>query len=518
MQKITMVIFILTLFLAMSLFAQTAGDYRTKASGNWSAAQNWQRYNGSSWAAIGTPPTGAETITILSTDSIFVDVAVSISDTLINQGVVEPNGMLTFTSGGTYQHDRNAGRVPISTWAEGSTMLLTGTTDTPPEDRDQNYYNLTFNTPGLLANFNMGFDGNTIGGNVRVIDTGGARWYLTSALANDTSIVTLMGDVIVEGGAFSSQGTSNALTTIVIHQYGNIIVTGGNFSVARGSQGSGSGSTRWYIHEGNFSMSNATTQNSNAANAWFVFDKDGVQTLTLGEGNTLTALPIEVSSGTMLDMGSSVLAGAGIFTLNEGAMIMTALAGGVNDIFSGVTATVTLQTGSSYGFNGTAAQVTSVLMPDTVTDLTINNAAGVTLSKATTINGVLHLISGVFDNTIPFTLGPNGSISNEGGSLLHPTAVESPNMTIPKTFFIAQNYPNPFNPSTTIRFGLPQAAQVTFKIFDINGQEVETLLLGRKNAGIHTLIFNAVHLSSGVYFYQIQAGTNVQVKRMLLLK
>jgi hypothetical protein len=528
MKNIATKVFVFTLIAILSptLFAQTAGDYRTKASGDWNKAQNWEKFNGSVWGPIGTPPTGSETITVTSTetrtDSIFVNIAVSITGTLINQGIVEDNGMLTIADGGTYQHDRDAGRVPNCIWGVGSTMLITGvtglTTGDPPDDRNQNYYNLTFDTPDLIPNLNMGLDDNTIGGDVRVINTGIARWYLTSAQPMDTSIVTIMGDVIVEDGAFSVQGTSNALTTFIVYHYGNINVTGGNFSISRGSQGNGT--TTWYIYEGDFSMSNATTQSSTSTpgGARFVFAKNGTQTLTLGAGNTLTALPIEVSDSTTLDMGASALAGSGIFVANTGATLMTTLTGGISEIFSAVTADVTLEDESSYVFNGTTAQVTSAMMPDTVTNLTIDNAAGVTLSQSTVINGVLRLVSGVFDNTIPFTLGPNGSISYEGGSLKVPVSVDSRQSNIPESFFVEQNYPNPFNPSTSIRFGLPLASHVTVKVFNMLGQEVAALFDGRKDAGSHLLQFNAAELSAGIYFYRIQAGDNMQIKRMVLVK
>lgn len=508
----------LTLILSSSLLAQSAGDYRTRASGDWSNAQIWQRFNGASWVNIGTPPTGTETVTVQTADSVFVNVAVSITGKLVNQGIVEPSVNLSIANGGTYQHDRDGGRVPLATWQEGSTILITSVTGVAPNDRDQDFYNVTFNTPGLLSNLNMNLNGNTIGGDIRVINSGSARWYLTTALATDTAIVTIMGDVIVEAGQFSVQGTSNAQTVFEVHHYGNIVVTGGNLAIARGSQGSGSGSTRWYLHEGNFSMSNATTQNSNPANAWFVFDKDSVQTLTLGAGNTLTALPIEVNGGTTLDMGASALAGSGIFTLNEGATLMTALAGGVAEIFNTVTGTVTLADGSGFGFNGTTTQVTSSRMPATVTDLIINNPAGVTLSQATTINGKLRLMAGVFDNTIPFTLGPNGSISYEGGSLKFTVSVESRERNLPESFFIEQNYPNPFNPSTTIRFGLPSASHVTVEVFNMLGQKVATLFDGRKDAGVHDLQFDAANFTSGVYLYRIQARDVVSIKRMVLGK
>jgi hypothetical protein len=456
MQKITVLIFVLILLISTSLISQSVGDYQTRSSGDWSNAQIWQRYNGSSWVNVATPPTGAETIMVLSPDSVFVNVPVTITDTLINQGIIDAADSLTVTigNGGVYQHDRDAGNVTKCIWDVGSTILFTGvtglTTGDPPDDRDQDYYNLAFNTPDLLVNLNMGLDDNIIHGDIRVINTGSGRWYLTSADPLDTSIVTLMGDVIVEDGAFSVQGTSNALTTFIVHHYGNINVTGGNFSVSRGSQGNGT--TTWYLYEGDFSMSNATTQSSTSTpgGARFVFAKNGTQTLTLGAGNTLTALPIEVSDSTTLDMGASALAGSGIFVANAGATLMTSLAGGVSGIFSGVTAAVTLEDESSYAFNGTIAQVTSAMMPDTVMNLTIDNTAGVALSQPIVINGVLRLISGVFDNTILFTMGPNGSISYEGGSLLIPIAIESLELNIPESFFVQQNYPNPFNPVTVI--------------------------------------------------------------------
>jgi hypothetical protein len=521
MKNVGTMMFTLTfmLILSTSLMAQSVGDYRTRASGDWSNAQIWQRFNGTSWVNISTPPTGTETITVQSADSVFVNVAVSITGTLVNQGIVEPSTNLSIADKGTYQHDRNGGRIPIATWQKGSTLLMTGVTSTAPNDRNQNYHNLIFNTPGLSANLNMNLNRNTIGGDVRVINTGSTnRWYLTSAPVDSTAMVTIMGDVIVESGQFSVQGTSNARTTFIVHHYGNIKVTGGNFSISRGSQAGGT--TTWYLYEGNFSMSNATTQSSTnpSGNAKFVFAKQGTQTLTLGEGNTLTALPIEVKSGTTLDMGSSRLAGSGIFILNKGATLMTALAGGVAEILANTTGTVTLENESSYGFNGTTAQVTSTRMPATVTDLIINNPAGVTLSQPTTINGKLRLMAGVFDNTIPFTLGPSGSISYEGGSLKIPVSVASRERNLPESFFIEQNYPNPLRPSTTIRFGLPVASHVTVEVFNILGQKVATLFDGRKDAGVHTLRFEAAHLSAGVYLYRLQAGDVVSVKRMVLAK
>jgi hypothetical protein len=127
-------------------------------------------------------------------------------------------------------------------------------------------------------------------------------------------------------------------------------------------------------------------------------------------------------------------------------------------------------------------------------------------------------MAGEFDNTIPFTLGPNGSLSYEGGRLKFTTSVESREQNIPESFFVEQNYPNPFNPSTTISFGLPSASHVTVKVFNMLGQEVATLFDGRKDAGVHDLHLDATNLSAGVYLYRIQAEDVVSVKRMVLAK
>ncbi len=442
----------------------------------------------------------------------------SVAGTVVNKGSLATVAPLTFESGSVYEHARDGGSVPSGVWNEGSMLLMTGIVSTAPANRNQSYYNMTFNTPKMLSNLDMGLNDVTIGGNIRVVNTGVARWRLTTAAATDTAVVTIVGDVLVESGSFETHGTGNAQTVFVVHHYGNVVVTGGNFSVSRGSQGNGSGSTRWYLHEGNFLISNATTQNSNATNARFVFDKAGVQTLALssvsyGGGG----LAIEVAGGTTLDFGTSELGGNGLFLLNENATLATAHTGGIAGAVRS-TGNVTFNAGANYVFNGTAAQITSPLMPTTVNGLAINNAAGVVLSQATTINDVLRLMAGEFDNTIPFTLGPNGSISYEGGRLKFTTSVESREQNIPESFFVEQNYPNPFNPSTTISFGLPSASHVSVKVFNMLGQEVATLFEGRKDAGVHNLHLDATDLSAGVYLYRIQAEDVVSVKRMVLAK
>ena len=89
---------------------------------------------------------------------------------------------------------------------------------------------------------------------------------------------------------------------------------------------------------------------------------------------------------------------------------------------------------------------------------------------------------------------------------------------IPYNFELSQNYPNPFNPSTIIRYSVPSRSTVILKIFDILGGEVSTLINEDKDAGFYSVNFNASQLSSGIYFYQLQAGSFNQVKKMILIK
>jgi formylglycine-generating enzyme required for sulfatase activity len=89
---------------------------------------------------------------------------------------------------------------------------------------------------------------------------------------------------------------------------------------------------------------------------------------------------------------------------------------------------------------------------------------------------------------------------------------------IPNSYALCSNYPNPFNPTTTIQYDLPKAGYVSLKVYDYLGKEVASLTSEEKPAGRHAIQFNATNLSSGVYFYRLQAGAFVGTKRLLLLR
>ena len=99
------------------------------------------------------------------------------------------------------------------------------------------------------------------------------------------------------------------------------------------------------------------------------------------------------------------------------------------------------------------------------------------------------------------------------------TKINSNNYQIQQNNFIISNYPNPFNLSTSISWQLGICGYVTLKVYDILGREVKTLIDKKYyNSGKHTITFNANGLSSGVYFYQIKAGSYVETKKLILLK
>ena len=85
-------------------------------------------------------------------------------------------------------------------------------------------------------------------------------------------------------------------------------------------------------------------------------------------------------------------------------------------------------------------------------------------------------------------------------------------------FYLSQNYPNPFNPSTKIKYYIPELKFTTLKVFDILGNEIATLVNEEKRAGTYEINWYAVGLPSGVYFYQLRAGSFVETKKMILLK
>jgi hypothetical protein len=98
------------------------------------------------------------------------------------------------------------------------------------------------------------------------------------------------------------------------------------------------------------------------------------------------------------------------------------------------------------------------------------------------------------------------------------TGINQIGTEVPSKYELSQNYPNPFNPSTTVKFNLPKAGDVSLKLYDILGKEVDNLFTGFLSAGYFQINFNASALSSGVYFYRLETENFADIKRMLMVK
>jgi hypothetical protein len=120
-----------------------------------------------------------------------------------------------------------------------------------------------------------------------------------------------------------------------------------------------------------------------------------------------------------------------------------------------------------------------------------------------------------------FAALPNGLVialpAAKGGQTASKGLADA-NTSMPASFMLNQNYPNPFNPETTISFALPNTSEVNIRVYNSLGQLVTTLVQGRMEAGMHQVQFNASELASGMYFYQMQAGSFQETRKMVLMK
>lgn len=91
-------------------------------------------------------------------------------------------------------------------------------------------------------------------------------------------------------------------------------------------------------------------------------------------------------------------------------------------------------------------------------------------------------------------------------------------VTIPIEYSLDQNYPNPFNPTTFISFSLPDRQAISIKVYDALGCEIKTLVDEIKEAGEHSITFNASDLNSGIYFYVMRSSGFVETKKLIVVK
>jgi hypothetical protein len=346
--------------------------------------------------------------------------------------------MIVFESGALYQHAQAAGTIPTATWNANSTCLITGSTSAMPSGLGQTFGHLTWNCASQSANLSLEGSVGGIAGDLAVASTGSG----TLRVANSTTARTLnVGrDFLQTGGSFVVVGSSGAGTLGVGRTFGlsagtfnlkqssgtaNLNITsnfnqaGGTFNL-RSSSTSGTGTV---TVKGNFALSAGTlnmssigaagtmnvagsfshtggtiTETSTGSGA-IVFNGSSPQVFTSG-GTVANTINFTVNSGATLLLGAQLLGNgsSGTFTLASGGTLGIGDPAGITT--SGatgnvrVTGTRSFNTGANYLYNGTTPQVPGNGLPVTLSNLTIANPSGLTLTTTNTITGTCLVTAG----------------------------------------------------------------------------------------------------------------------------
>jgi hypothetical protein len=398
---------LLTLCIATNVFATT---YYYKGSGDLNVATNWNNARNGSGTDASTAPTTAsshvyivqgttdvngaatgatvQTLTVSSTRTIAAGVTLEIEGgaTLTASSALTFNGTAVFRldNGATYNHSNTTAYsstilAGIEDFRPSSNFVINSSNTTGPATPSTGFGNLTFsatasvNSSGAL-NDGASSTGKAIQGNLTV---SGTSFRLTGSTALTMSIG---GNLEIQTGGTLTLGNSTA--SPIVNVGGNFIMSGGTLDVL-------------------FTAAATGTINFNKAGTQ-LFTKTG-GTITAATSSN-RAISFVVLSGSVVDMGSSVLDALATstinFTVNSGGGLITANANGIS---SGNTASGSIQnlagarsfsTGANYTYNGSSAQITGTGLPSTVNNLTINNSAGVGLTNGVTVSNQLALTSG----------------------------------------------------------------------------------------------------------------------------
>ena len=352
------------------------------------------------------------------------------------------SGSLTVNAGGTYEHFKDGGSLPVANWATASTCNVTGVTNTIPSAQNQVFGNFVYNCPGQTAAEN--FSPTEIAGNLTITDVNGQQLRITSTSLN------IGGNFILSDNCRIASNTSRT-----INVSGNFILNSGILEI---SSGSGIGTLNV---SGDFTMSSGTLTENGSGSGSVVFNKIGTQVFTKTAGTISNHIDFAVNSGSTLNVGTSVIDGStGTFTLSSGAGIITAHVDGVSTTAGvgsiRVSGTKTYSSGASYTYNGIVNQVTgNGLNQNTPLNLTISNSGvaggnAVTLSGATTISGNLTLTSGLLTTTTTnlLTITNTASTAISGG--LATSFINGPlKWTLPASLSSGATYDFPIGKGTT---------------------------------------------------------------------
>ncbi|MDD4991430.1 MAG: T9SS type A sorting domain-containing protein [Paludibacter sp.] len=374
-----------------------------------------------------------------------------VNGTLVNSGTVTTTGILLVNAGGAYQHAQNGGTIPTATWNTTSTCNITGITNaTTLAGLGQTFGNFTWNcTNQATGNFYLATNINVLG-NFTVLSTGATNDPNNFSLRMSN---TATGYTMNVGGNFVVSNTAafkmnNSTGACSLNIGGNLIINGAgsNFCIVSGAVNSVvnlSGS--FNLSAGTFTMSeDANTGTLNVARDFSFASGTTITESSTGSGNIVfngttqqmfssggtvsNIINFTVNNGAILQMGTgaspSTITGAGSFVLSAGATLGVTSPNGIVSAIGTASGNIqttvgrTFTAGASYIYNGTSAQVTGTgLTQNTPANLTINNFAGVSLSSATTISGILTLVTGTLTTTTySLTLTNTATTAVVGGS------------------------------------------------------------------------------------------------------
>jgi len=514
MKTVKTLLLILTVLVLVGLTAQAGNIKSAGVKGNWSAT--------TTWIGGGVPGPG-DNVTIANRDSVIIDVNVVIANLTVGEGdttacvfnrstsvKVTINGDLLIKSGGSLKvWTRPTGGLPEVL----DTLYITG--------------NLTNQGAFDLRNGTSG-----------------------STLSVCAVVFTGSGNSTVTMGPYTS--STNEFNGIVINKSGNgRVILGSDIYSAGGSSSQVTADpiwrfTRGVVETGPYAMVHnwtSGTSNVGASDSSYVLGAMG-----RGIGNTSGSdklfqvgdakgyRPVKVRSTTAGSVTGHYVRVQAIYgNANPGT---ATFAGGIDKVSAVRYYKVTYVPGpgapdmtfdrvtAGYGLDdGVASGNQNLRVATADTTRLIWTGQGPTVTPFTTaldslprqIDGdpfttPIKLVSG---SSIYFALArATGTRENSLGGA---TAVEKVS-SVPAEFALEQNYPNPFNPSTAISYQLSVVSHVTLKVFDALGREVATLVEAQQSAGRYRVTFDASNLTSGTYFYRLQAGNSVDTKKLVLVK
>lgn len=315
-------------------------------------------------------------------------------------------GTAAFNAGSLYQHSQDGGTIPTATWDVASTVAVTGVISTAPGGVGQSFGNFTWNSPGQNTYIYLGGSLTTVRGNFTLVNTGP---YTLSLDYSTGFTLNIGGDLIVQGGNLDYTTYSSP----TINLAGNYNQTGGTVGYGAISGNTtfnftGAGKT-FTLSAGTFNTANVNLNVNNGAS------------LTLNNGLAMASgQTMAVQSGGTLNTATSVVSGAGTFTLASGGTLGIGSTAGITTVGN---ATGNIQTttarnfdvGANYTYNGGVAQVTGNGLPATVANLTVSvGGTYVTLTNGLTVTTLTTVDTGtVLDQNCTLALS-SGSLTVSG--------------------------------------------------------------------------------------------------------